>query len=125
MVAEAGLPLHKAVTEAYDRPWVAAAPTFIIACGLHEQAWHRADGKDHTDIDVAIAVEHICLAASSLGIGSCWICNFDKTVITESLGLPSNAEPIAIIPLGYPLSTETVPEKKRKAMNEILTWGKF
>lgn len=125
VVAEAGLPLHKAVTEAYDRPWVAEAPTFIIACGLHEQAWHRADGKDHTDIDVAIAVEHICLAATALGLATCWICNFDKNLISTALQLAQNVEPIAIIPLGFPSPHDHAPEKKRKEMDSIVGWEKF
>ncbi|MDE5745583.1 MAG: nitroreductase family protein [Paramuribaculum sp.] len=113
------------VIGAYGRDWVKDVQTFIIACGDHSQAWHRADGKDHTDIDVAIAVEHICLAASSLGLGTCWICNFDAKAISDGLSLPENLEPIAIIPIGYPNPTAPVPAKSRKAIDEIVKWGKF
>ena len=56
---------RQAIIESYNRPWVESAPAFIVACGNHSQAWHRAaDNKDHTDIDISIAVEHICLAAT-------------------------------------------------------------
>ena len=61
----------------YSRPWFNEAPLYILASVLHEQEWVRADGKPHGDIDVAIAVEHLCLAATEQGLGSCWVCNFD------------------------------------------------
>ncbi len=115
---------HK-VAQSYGRDWVNDVQVFIVACGLHDQAWHRADGKDHTDIDVAIAVEHICLAATSLGLATCWICNFDKPSLSEALHLPSHVEPIAIIPLGYAEPTAKAPEKKRKDMSEIIRWESF
>jgi nitroreductase len=100
-----------------------AAPAVIVACGDHDKSWHRArfDGKDILDIDMAIAIEHICLAATSLGVGSCWVCSFDPEMVKSALNLPDNMEPIALIPLGYP-ADDAVPEKKRKSIDEITTW---
>ncbi len=117
--------LREKVIATYNRDWVQDVQTFIIACGDHSEAWHRADGKDHTDVDVAIAVEHICLAAASLGLGTCWICNFDAPALSAALELPEGIEPIAIIPLGYPTPGVKAPEKKRKPIDEIIKWGKF
>ncbi len=111
------------VRESYKREWFATAPLYIIACGNHEEAWHRSfDGKDHTDIDIAIAVEHICLSATSAGLGTCWVCNFDATKLKTDLSLPENLEPIAIIPLGYPEGDGDVRPKKRKTTEEIVQW---
>ena len=113
------------IIESYDRPWVRTAPAFIVACGNHEESWHRAiDGKDHADVDVSIAVEHICLAASAMGLGTCWVCNFDAELLRQALNLPAHLEPIAIIPIGYPASDAMV-EKKRKSIDEIIVWEKF
>lgn len=118
--------LRQAVAESYPREWFAAAPVFIVACGLHSEAWHRpTDGKDHTDVDVAIAVEHLCLAATSLGLGSCWVCNFDAVAVAKAFNMPDDVEPIALIPLGYPADGLTLTPKKRKNLTEILRWGKF
>lgn len=117
---------RSAIAASYDREWARTAPEFIVACGLHDEAWHRgSDGKDHTDVDVAIAVEHLCLAASALGLGTCWVCNFDSTVIREAFGLPEGVEPVAIVPIGYPAEGSAAPEKKRKALDEILRWGRW
>lgn len=108
-----------------SRPSFVDAPVLIVACGHHAEAWHRpSDGKDHTDVDVSIAVEHLCLAAAALDLGTCWVCSFDVEATRNALSLPDDIEPIALIPLGYPLD-EQIPEKKRKPLNEILKWGNF
>ncbi len=118
--------LRSAVAASYDRDWFAAAPVYIVACGLHSDAWHRPhDGKDHTDVDVAIVVEHLCLAASSLGLGTCWVCNFDAKAVAEAFNMPADVEPVALIPLGYPAEGTVAPAKKRKPLTEIVKWGKF
>ena len=111
------------VREFYPREWFATAPLYIVACGNHEEAWHRSfDGKDHTDVDVAIAVEHICLSAAAAGLGTCWVCNFDAAKLKADLSLPENMEPIAIIPLGYTEGDGDVRPKKRKSTEEIVQW---
>ena len=117
---------REAVLYSYEREWIRTAPEFIIACGIHDEAWHRGcDGKDHTDVDLSIAIEHLCLSATSLELGTCWVCNFDPKPIREAFGLPDNVEPIAIIPIGYPAEGQSTPIKKRKALDEIVKWGKF
>lgn len=117
--------LAQVIASAYDREWIRTASTFIIACGDHGQSWHRADGKNHCDIDVAIAAEHICLAASSMGLATCWVCNFDKEKIIRGFDLPGNIEPIAIIPVGRAAEEMPAPQKKRKTLEEITVWGKY
>ena len=64
----------KALYSCYKREWLATAPCIIVACVDHNESWHRrADNKDHADIDIAIAVEHLCLAAAEQGLGTCCI----------------------------------------------------
>ena len=118
--------LRSAVIDSYNREWVKSAPAYIIACGNHDEAWHRqADGKDHTDVDLSIAIEHICLAAADHGLGTCWVCNFDVEKIISALNIPSHIEPIAIIPIGYPADDATIAPKVRKNIDEIVKWGSF
>ncbi len=51
--------------------WLATVLCIIVACVDHNESWHRrADNKDHADIDIAIAVEHLCLAAAEQGLGT-------------------------------------------------------
>ena len=92
-----------------------------MVCGDHSQSWTRKkDSHDHADIDAAIAAEHICLAATEVGLGSCWVCNFRPAIVSEVLGIDGETVyPVAIIPIGYAADTPTL--KKRKALDEILT----
>ncbi len=102
------------------------APAVIVACGDHSSAWHRtADNKDHTDVDLSIAVEHICLAATTLGLGTCWVCSFDTAATREAINMPDGWEPVALIPIGYPAEGDQAPEKQRKSADEIIRWEKF
>lgn len=111
------------VRASYGREWFATAPIYIIACGNHDEAWHRSfDGKDHTDIDIAIAVEHICLCATAAGLGTCWVCNFEAEKLKKELQLADNLEPIAIIPVGYAEGDGDVRPKKRKTVEDIVQW---
>lgn len=106
----------------YAREWFASAPCCIVVCGNHNEAWHRRyDGKDHCDIDIAITTEHMALAATEQGLGSCWVCNFDAAACKQLLQLPEGVEPIVLLPIGYP-AQDSVPEKKRKTLEEIVTW---
>lgn len=115
-----------AVCASYEREWARTAPMFIVACGENAAAWHRPfDGKDHTDVDLSIAIQQICLAATTLGLGTCWICNFDPAVLRRGLNIPDGLEPIAVIPVGYPAAGTEVPAKRRKTAEEITRWGRF
>jgi nitroreductase len=104
----------------YSRPWFNEAPLYILASLLHEQEWVRADGKPHGNIDVAIAVEHLCLAATEQDLGTCWVCNFDAQRCHELFQMPDTEEPVVIIPIGYSAVAET-PDKTRKAPEELFS----
>lgn len=117
--------VRKRIIETYPREWMKNAPVIIVACGDHSTSWKRKDGKDHCDVDVAIAVEHMALAAAELGLGTCWVCAFDADKCHEALNLPENMEPIALMPLGYPTEDNIIPEKRRKNLDEIVSWDSF
>lgn len=112
------------VAETYARDWFKKAPALIIVCGDHAKSWKRKDGKDHCDIDAAIAVDHMTLAATELGLGSCWVCAFDAKKCHEVLGLPENLEAIAMMPIGYAAGNRE-PEKIRKSLNDIVSWDGY
>jgi nitroreductase len=102
----------------YNKDWFVQAPVVICACGIPADNWVRKDGKNYNDVDVAIAMDHLILAATDEGLGSCWIGAFDAQSCREVLGLPDGVEPIAFTPLGYP-ADEPKP-KKRKGLSELV-----
>ena len=110
---------------AYHREWFRTAPCVIVICGDHDKSWKRKqDGKDHCDIDIAIAVDHMTLQATESGLATCWICNFDREKAAGILNLPSNLEPIVFLPVGYPLDRVDISrhEQKRKKIQEITSF---
>ncbi len=112
------------IQQTYDREWFKTAPLIIVVCGDHNTSWKRNDGKDILDIDVAIATDHLILQATELGLGTCWICNFNAKLLKENLGLPDYIEPIALVPIGYPNDSEKSDRHllKRKSIDEIVHW---
>ena len=119
--------LKNDVASCYGGPWLREAPAIIVACGDHRQSWKRFDGKDHCDIDTAIAVDHITLAAAELGLGTCWICAFDAARCSKVLNLPEHIEPMVLLPIGYP-DDKVDPnrhESRRKKLDELAFWNVF
>ena len=110
---------RKKLCQCYNREWFATAPVMVIASILHDEEWVRGDGKPHGDIDIAIAVEHLCLAATEQGLGTCWVCNFNAALLKERFALPADEEPAVVIPIGYP--ADEPRQKKRKPIGEILS----
>ena len=53
-------------------------------------------------MDATIAMDHLIMAATELGLGTCWIAAFDPKAAREVLGLPDDVEPVAFTTLGYP-----------------------
>jgi nitroreductase len=114
------------IARTYKKTWIRTAPVIIVICGDHTQSWRRGDGKDHCDIDAAIAIDHMTLAAAEKGLGTCWVCKFDAFRCHELLKLPNHIEPIALLPLGYPEKEKDLKRhNKRKSLNELVQWDGF
>lgn len=111
---------EKELGRIYGSKWFVQAPLVIAVCGLPDQGWTRGDGKNFTDVDVAIVMDHLILAAADLGLGTCWIGAFNPQAAREVLGLPDDAEPIVLTPLGYP--ADDPRPKKRKALAELVRY---
>jgi len=117
--------IHTAGREAelrriYGKSWFAQAPLLIAICAIPAQSWIRRDGKNYADVDVTIAMDHLILAATNLGLGTCWVAAFDPAATREVLHLPAGVEPIAFTPLGYP--ADQPGPKERKSLPELVRY---
>jgi nitroreductase len=109
----------------YHREWFIQAPIIICAVGLTSQGWVRgADAINYTDVDVAIALDHLILEAVNQGLGTCWIAAFNPDAVRQVLGLPEDVNPIAMTPLGYP-ADQTLPKKVRKPLSELVRYERW
>jgi nitroreductase len=104
----------------YERNWFVQAPLVLCACAVKAEGWVRSDGKSHTDVDVAIVMDHLILAAAEQGLGTCWIAAFDPEAAREVLGLPEDIEPVILTPLGY--AADRPGSKRRKPLSELVRY---
>ncbi len=112
----------KLVEVANNQQFVGEAPVVIAAVGLTPGYNMRCDVP--TDpVDVAIAIDHITLAAVEEGLGTCWIGSFFQDKARELLEIPSSYKVIELLTLGYP--TDSPKPKSRKSLNEIVCYEKF
>jgi len=116
--------VREALRAAYDRDWFVNAPVIIVVCADPTKAWVRADGEEYWKVDAAIAMEHIVLAATNEGLGTCWIAAFNEEAVKKVLNIPKHVRVVAMTPLGYPdeVKGEVV---SRKSLNEIVHYDRW
>jgi len=98
--------------------WAAEAPVMIV--GLADQA----ASPNWCSNDLGIALEHLVLAATNLGLGTCWMGQTGREEMIKSLlGIPDNFKVVAVVPVGVP--DETPAPKERKSLDAIVSWEKY
>lgn len=78
--------------------------------------------------DGCAATENILLAATSLGIGSCWVAGDKKPYCAEIaslLGVPSGYKLVSLVSLGYPKSEDIFKAAAKRDLKELTHWEKF
>ncbi|MEW5871661.1 MAG: nitroreductase family protein [Chloroflexota bacterium] len=108
----------------YHREWFVQAPLILCAVGVPSQGWVRSDDhRRYLDVDVAIIMDHLILAAADLGLGTCWIAAFNAKAAREILELPPEVEPLIFTPLGYP--GDQLGAKERKPLSDLVRYERW
>lgn len=107
-----------ALCKAYKAAWLSEAPAIAVIVGNASAAWKRLEGDSIVDVDCAIAMEHLVLAATEEGLGTCWICAFDRAAADAALNLPKEEHSVAMTPVGYAKNTD-LPPQSRKELSAI------
>ncbi len=110
--------------ECYSRSWFHNAPSVLVLTGRREDAWVRSyDGYNSLEIDAAIMMDHMILAAEAEGVSTCWIIAFDPEVVRKALNLAADEIPLIMTPLGYyPEGYEKREMPERKSLEELVKW---
>jgi len=113
--------------------WLKNVPVIIVACGDPRHSGSRND-INYFIVDVSIALEHLVLAATDKGLGTCWIAGFNEKKVKEILLIPGNIRVVALTPLGYPAGKNSfvgklfkvvTQSKKRKSLDKIVHENKW
>ncbi len=113
---------NKLAIAASRQTFIAEAPIVIVACATESQSTMSCGQRRYT-IDLSIAVSFMILQAQELGLGTCWIGDFNEANVKEILGIPDYIRVVAITPLGYPAQDPAA--RSRKKMEQIVCFDKY
>jgi len=106
---------HEAMRPVIPNKWLEQAPLLIVGCShldiIANRVGGRVTGIEYYQIDLGIAMEHMVLKATELGLGTCWIGWFDENRLKNILEIPKKIKVSALLAVGYP---KKAPGKKRK-----------
>jgi nitroreductase len=109
-----------------NQSFISEAPIIIAACAKEEEAYGVMGGYMNSyPIDIAIAMEHLILAATEQGLGTCWIGAFKENLVKGILGVPENIRVVALTPVGYPSSAADPSKRGRKSLSEVVCYEKY
>jgi nitroreductase len=97
-------------------PYIAQAPLAIVV--LIE------DGPNAMS-DASRAIQSMVLTAWAAGVGSNWVGFMGPNELKPLLGIPDSLQVLAILPFGYPVKTLGQGKKKRKALAEVASHGRY
>jgi len=107
---------------AHNQGFVGEAPVVITAVALDPERVMSCEVPAYA-VDLAIAVDHITLAAVEEGLGTCWIGAFSQEDVKRLLNIPPRYKVVALSPLGFPADQPRA--KSRKELEDIVCYETF
>jgi len=108
--------------------WAIDAPVHVVIGMQRSFVTHQlaasVSGVDYPWVDIGIAGEHLVLAATELGLGTCWIGWIKPRVVAKIVGWPVSVKPVVVITVGYPCDSDAgaPPVSRRKPLAELVWW---
>ncbi len=112
----------KLAQAANGQAFVGEAAAVIVGCAA-DTSRVMSCGHPAYLIDLAIALDHMTLAAVEEGLGTCWVGAFSENEVRKVLGIPDHVRVVELLPIGYPQSEP--PARSRKAFDEVVVWEKW
>ena len=97
-----------------EAPLVLIVTMTLVDMDLYKDEARREAERIMAIQSTAMAVQNVLLAATSIGLEACWMCAplFCSDVVKDTLGLPEDWEPQALITVGMPANEGKVAERK-------------
>jgi len=109
----------KVAAAANSQTFLEGAGAIVVACSVSDHVMRC--GQAVGPIDVAIALEHMCLQATELGLATCWIGSFYADKVKQIVGIPDDVTIIELLAIGYPADAPREP--RREAIEQIVSFG--
>jgi len=111
----------KLAVAANGQTFIENAGAIIVACTTSDHVMRC--GQAIGPIDVSIALEHMCLQATELGLATCWIGSFYADKVRAVVGVPEEVEIIELLALGHP--ADSPKEHRREPIESIVSLEKW
>ncbi len=126
IVVRDGKTKDKIAQACHNQSWIGDAPVVIVVA-VDPTEMFNAYGLRGTKLysvqECGAAVAYMQLAAQQFGFGSCWVSAFEENLLMDTLGLPEQVRPQAVVTLGYP--AEKVPAPRRRNLRDLLFFEKW
>lgn len=120
---------HKLADASHRQTFVAEAPLVVVGVGFPDKAYKRMGGNGNSvEMDIAISLDHLSLAAAAEGLGTCWIGAFSEESVREIVNAPDDSRIIALMPVGYPARPNLMglsASERRKSAEEVFLINGF
>lgn len=105
---------------ALGQKFLAQAPVLLVFCACPQRSakYGKRGAELYCIQDATVAVAYAQLAATALGLASCWIGAFDEAQVAAVLGLPAGERPVAMLPVGY--AAEAPPRTPRRWVTDLV-----
>lgn len=106
---------------ALDQTFIEEAPVLIVVCA---NVWRSGQGYGSRGVnlyslqDTAAATQNMLLAATALGLATCWVGAFQEEQARKILNIPDGVRPVAIIPIGH--AAEKPSPRSRRQLDRII-----
>jgi nitroreductase len=101
----------------------AGAPKYRDEYVEHSRT-HQGEDESTGIWDLAIALDHLSLAAVGEGLGTCWVGGIvDEREIRRALAIPDDVQARMVMLLGYP--DESRDPSPRKPLDEVVCYGRY
>jgi nitroreductase len=109
----------KVAAAANDQTFLEGAGAIVVACSVSDHVMRC--GQTVGPIDVAIALEHMCLQATELGLATCWIGSFYPDKVKQIVGIPDDVTIVELLAIGYP--ADTFKGHRREPIEQIVSFN--
>ena len=106
---------------ANNQTFLENAGAIIVACTVSDHVMRC--GQAIGPIDVSIALEHMCLQATELGLATCWIGSFYPDKVKPLVGIPTDINIIELLAVGYP--SDEPKTHRREPTESIVSFEKW
>ncbi len=112
---------RKLAIGANEQHFIKEAPVIFVVCRVPEESGvrYRNRGRNFYSIqDTAAMTQNLLIAATAMGLGTCWVGAFNESAIMTALECPQGILPVSIVPVGFPAQSK--PPSSRRSLQSIV-----